>query len=172
MSETSLGIPVMPPPPPREAGPLPSLDVRIAPLVPPLAPVTAAAAPPADPEAQLAWKAERLDTLDYFELLGVATTASAGEVKRAFYRESRAYHPDRFFHLTDEAFKARYNGRENKNIALIHALKQAGVDLRLCGQGLQARKIERSQVNPDIQVDLWAMVTIVNLQTRGYVRIG
>jgi hypothetical protein len=107
MSETSLGIPVMPPLPPPEAGPLPSLGVRIAPLVPPVAPVTAAAAPPADPEAQLAWKAERLDTLDYFELLGVATTASASEVKRAFYRESRAYHPDRFFHLTDEAFKAR-----------------------------------------------------------------
>ena len=107
MSETSLGIPVMPPPPPREAGPLPSLDVRIAPLVPPVAPVTATAAPPADPEAQLAWKAERLDTLDYFELLGVGTTASASEVKRAFYRESRAYHPDRFFHLADEAFKAR-----------------------------------------------------------------
>jgi DnaJ-class molecular chaperone len=72
-----------------------------------VAPVSAAAAPPADPEAQVAWKAERLDTLDYFELLGVDTTASASEVKRAFYGESRAYHPDRFFHLTDEAFKAR-----------------------------------------------------------------
>ena len=55
----------------------------------------------------MAWKAERLDTLDYFELLGVPTTASAAEVKRAFYPESRAYHPDRFFHLTDEEFKAR-----------------------------------------------------------------
>jgi hypothetical protein len=103
MSETSLGIPVMPPLPPSGAGPLPS----IAPLVSPVAPVTAATAAPADPEAQVAWKAERLDTLDYFELLGVPITASAGEVKKAFYRESRAYHPDRFFHLTDEVFKAR-----------------------------------------------------------------
>ena len=107
MSETSLGIPVMPPLTPAETGPLPPLDVRIAPVVPPVAPVASAPRPPADPEAQLAWKAERLDTLDYFELLGVDTAASAGEVKRAFYRESRAYHPDRFFHLTDEAFKAR-----------------------------------------------------------------
>ena len=106
MSETSLGIPVMPPLPPAEAGTLPPLDVRVAPVVPPVAPV-ATAPPPADPEAQLAWKAERLDTLDYFELLGVPTTATAGEVKRAFYKESRAYHPDRFFHLTDEAFKAQ-----------------------------------------------------------------
>jgi curved DNA-binding protein CbpA len=104
MSETSLGIPVMPP---VEAGPLSPLDVRIAPLVPPLAPVSTASAAPADPEAELAWKAERLDTLDYFELLGLPTTAGAGEVKRAFYRGSRAYHPDRFFHLADETFKTR-----------------------------------------------------------------
>jgi hypothetical protein len=91
MSETSLGIPVMP------------LEV------PPVAPAATApaAAAAADPEARLAWKAERLDALDYFELLGVSTTATAGEVKRAFYTESRAYHPDRFFHLTDEAFKAQ-----------------------------------------------------------------
>jgi len=107
MTETSLGIPVMPPPPPVEPGPLPSLDVRIAPLVPPVAPLSAGPAAPSEPEAGLAWKAERLDTLDYFELLGVPTTASAAEVKRAFYRESRAYHPDRFFHLTDEAFKSQ-----------------------------------------------------------------
>ena len=73
--------------------------------------------------------------------------------------------------MSDAAFKARY-GRENKNIPLIHALKQAGVDLRLCGQGLTARKIDASQVNPDIQVDLWAMVTITNLQTKGWVRVG
>jgi len=37
----------------------------------------------------------------------VPTTATAGEVKRAFYKESRAFHPDRFFHLTDEVFKAQ-----------------------------------------------------------------
>jgi len=107
MSETSLGIPVMPPPLPAGAGALPPLDVRVAPLVPPVAPVATSAPAATDPQAQLAWKAERLDTLDYFELLGVPTTATAGEVKRAFYTESRAYHPDRFFHLTDEAFKTR-----------------------------------------------------------------
>ena len=107
MTETSLGIPVMPPLPPVEAAALPSLGVSVAPRVPPVAPAETASTAPADPEAQVAWKAERLDTLDYFELLGVSTAATAGEVKRAFYGESRAYHPDRFFHLGDEAFKAR-----------------------------------------------------------------
>jgi len=103
MSETSIGIPVVPPLPPAEAGGPPP----VAPVVPPVAPAATATPAPGDPESQVAWKAERLDTLDYFELLGVPTTASAGEVKRAFYTESRAYHPDRFFQLDDEAFKTR-----------------------------------------------------------------
>jgi curved DNA-binding protein CbpA len=110
MSETSLGIPVMAPLQPGEAGPLPPLGVQVPPMAapaPPASPAAGASPAPADPEAQLEWKAERLDTLDYFELLGVPTTASAAEVKRAFYRESRAYHPDRFFHLEDEAYKTR-----------------------------------------------------------------
>ena len=50
--------------------------------------------------------------------------------------------------------------------------KQAGVDIRVCGQGLIARKIEGKQVNPDVQIDLWAMTTLVNLQLKGYVRVG
>ena len=73
--------------------------------------------------------------------------------------------------MSNEAYKARYN-RDNPNIAIIHALKQAGVDIRACGQGLIARKIDASQMNPDIQIDLWAMTTLVNLQLKGYVRVG
>ncbi len=74
--------------------------------------------------------------------------------------------------LSNDAYKARYEGRENPNAALIHALKQAGVDFRACGQGLFARKIDPKDVNSDIQVDLWAMTSMINLQMKGYVRIG
>jgi len=73
--------------------------------------------------------------------------------------------------MTNEAYKERYN-RDNPNIAMIHALKQAGVDIRVCGQGLIARKIDAKQVNPDVQIDLWAMTTLVNLQLKGFVRVG
>jgi intracellular sulfur oxidation DsrE/DsrF family protein len=76
------------------------------------------------------------------------------------------------FVLNNETFKARFNGQSNPNVALIHELKQAGVDLRVCGQALGGKKIEPGMVLPDIQVDLWAMTTMVNLQLRGYVRIG
>jgi intracellular sulfur oxidation DsrE/DsrF family protein len=79
--------------------------------------------------------------------------------------------PDIDIVMTNEAYRQRYN-RDNPNIAIIHALKQAGVDIRVCGQGLIARKIESSQVNPDVQIDLWAMTTLVNLQLKGYVRVG
>jgi intracellular sulfur oxidation DsrE/DsrF family protein len=73
--------------------------------------------------------------------------------------------------MTNEAYRERYN-RDNPNIAIIHALKQAGVDIRACGQGLIGRKIDAKQLNPDIQADLWAMTTLVNLQLKGYVRVG
>ena len=79
--------------------------------------------------------------------------------------------PDLDIVMSNEAYKERYN-RDNPNIAIIHALRQAGVDIRVCGQGLLARKIDAKQVNPDVQIDLWAMTTLVNLQLKGYVRIG
>ena len=79
--------------------------------------------------------------------------------------------PDFDIVMSNEAYKERYN-RDNPNIAIIHALKQAGVDIRACGQGLLARKIDAKQVNPDVQVDLWALTSLVNLQLKGYVRVG
>lgn len=79
--------------------------------------------------------------------------------------------PDIDIVMSNEAYRERYN-RDNPNIAIIHALKQAGVDIRVCGQGLIARKIDAKQVNPDVQIDLWALTTLVNLQLKGYVRVG
>jgi curved DNA-binding protein CbpA len=55
---------------------------------------------------QLEVIASGLDGLDYFQLLQVPQTASATEIKRSFYRDSRIYHPDRIFHLPDEKVKA------------------------------------------------------------------
>jgi intracellular sulfur oxidation DsrE/DsrF family protein len=79
--------------------------------------------------------------------------------------------PDFDIVMTNEAYKARY-GKDNPNIALIHALKQAGVEFRACGQALGGRKIDAKDVNPDIQIDLWAMTSMMNLQMKGFVRVG
>jgi intracellular sulfur oxidation DsrE/DsrF family protein len=79
--------------------------------------------------------------------------------------------PDFDIVMTNDAYKARY-GKDNPNIALIHALKAAGVDFRACGQALGARKIEAKDVNPEIQIDLWALTSMMNLQMKGFVRVG
>jgi curved DNA-binding protein CbpA len=49
--------------------------------------------------------ASTLDALDYFEILKIPQTATPAEIKAAYYRESRAYHPDRFAAYPDAAFR-------------------------------------------------------------------
>ncbi|MBK7860289.1 MAG: DnaJ domain-containing protein [Archangiaceae bacterium] len=46
-----------------------------------------------------------LNEVDYFQVLRVTQDAKPADIKRAFYRESRTYHPDRFFHLTEPEVK-------------------------------------------------------------------
>ena len=72
----------------------------------------------------------------------------------------------------NEAFKARNNGHDNPNIALIQNLKKAGVDFRVCGQAVLANKIDPKTIQPEIELDLWALTTLVNLELRGYVHVG
>jgi intracellular sulfur oxidation DsrE/DsrF family protein len=74
--------------------------------------------------------------------------------------------------LKNEEYRKRHNGQDNPNIAIIQALKKAGVDFRVCGQAVLGAKIDRADIQPEIQVDLWALTTIINFELRGYVRIG
>jgi DnaJ-class molecular chaperone len=53
--------------------------------------------------------AARINALDYFQILNVERTASPAEIKAAFHRWSRAYHPDRFYQLADNDLKRRVN---------------------------------------------------------------
>jgi len=74
--------------------------------------------------------------------------------------------------FSNEVYKSRHNGVDNPNIAALKELHEAGVTLHVCGQGLIGKKVDPSQLLPGVQADLWAMVTMVNLQARGYVRVG
>jgi intracellular sulfur oxidation DsrE/DsrF family protein len=69
-------------------------------------------------------------------------------------------------------FKARNDGHDNPNIALIRNMKKAGIDFRVCGQALLARKIDPETIMPEIELDLWAMTTITNLEARGYIHMA
>jgi curved DNA-binding protein CbpA len=46
-----------------------------------------------------------LDQLDYFAVLKLAAEATPGEIRVAYHRESRLYHPDRYAAVDDEAFR-------------------------------------------------------------------
>jgi intracellular sulfur oxidation DsrE/DsrF family protein len=74
--------------------------------------------------------------------------------------------------LKNDAYKARHDGQDNPNIEIIQALKKAGVEFRVCGQAVLAMKIDPKDIQPEIQLDLWALTTIINMELRGYVRIG
>jgi intracellular sulfur oxidation DsrE/DsrF family protein len=71
--------------------------------------------------------------------------------------------------MTNAAYKARHNGEDNPNLAMIQTLKKAGVDFRVCGQAVLGRKIDPKDITPEIQLDLWALTTIIALQEQGYV---
>ncbi len=49
--------------------------------------------------------AQVLDTLDYFQVLKIPQDAKPAEIKAAFYRESRSYHPDRYNAMAACPFK-------------------------------------------------------------------
>lgn len=74
--------------------------------------------------------------------------------------------------LDNAAFKARNDGQNNPNIALIRSMKKAGIDFRVCGQSVLANQIDPKTIQPEIELDLWALTTLVNLQLHGYVHVG
>lgn len=73
--------------------------------------------------------------------------------------------------MSNAAYKARHEGQDNPNLPMIQALKKAGVDFRVCGQAVLGRKIDPKDITPEIELDLWALTTIIALQEQGYVFI-
>lgn len=49
--------------------------------------------------------AQLIDELDYFQILKLEPNATPAEIKQAYFRESRAYHPDQFFASSNEEGK-------------------------------------------------------------------
>ena len=74
--------------------------------------------------------------------------------------------------LNNDEFRARHEGKDNPNIELINQLHDAGVTFHLCGQGMITRGPEKSDLLDEIQVDYWALTTLIELGRQGYVKIG
>src|SRR2546423_14370959 len=83
-------------------------------------------------EIEAAALAQVLDELDYFQILKIGQGAAPHEIKAAYYRESRAYHPDRFYQLPNSDLKesiARIYKRINDAYVCLRADVKRAKDL-------------------------------------------
>lgn len=92
--------------------------------------------------------------------------ASHRQIAVVFHQEAVASVVD------DDTWKAAHNGAGNPSLALMEALAKAGVALHVCGQGVARAHIDPKTIQPEIEVDVWALTTLVDLQQQGYVRVG
>jgi len=69
--------------------------------------------------------------------------------------------------LKNDAYRAKY-GVDNPNLALIAKLRQAGVDVAVCGQALAAHEDQFDWVDPHVTLSLSALTTVAVLEQRGY----
>ena len=74
--------------------------------------------------------------------------------------------------LKNEAHRRDTEGNDNPSLELIQKLQKAGVEFRVCGQLVVARKIKPEDIRPGFQTDLWAMTSLIDLQMAGYVHIA
>ena len=69
--------------------------------------------------------------------------------------------------LSDEEYKKKF-GVKNPNSLLIKELRNAGVDIIICGQTAKFRKIDRTAVMPEVKFALSAMTALLQYQNVGY----
>lgn len=69
--------------------------------------------------------------------------------------------------LSNEAYKAKY-GVDNPNFKLINALREAGVDVIVCGQSAAKNKMSREEINPNVKIALSATTALIQYQNKGY----
>lgn len=69
---------------------------------------------------------------------------------------------------TDATYRHYTKVRKNPNLAIVHALRQAGVELLVCGQALAMQKLPDSAVVPDATITLSALTDFAVYGQKGY----
>ena len=69
--------------------------------------------------------------------------------------------------LSNEGYQKKY-GVDNPNLELISQLKEAGVELYVCGQSLVAREYAFEDVNPDVSIGLSMLTVVTEKMMKGY----
>jgi intracellular sulfur oxidation DsrE/DsrF family protein len=73
--------------------------------------------------------------------------------------------------VNDDEYRKRHDGHANPNVRIMRELSEAGVLLVVCGQSALQHKIDPTMIQPDVQLNYSATVTLMNLQMQGYARI-
>jgi len=69
--------------------------------------------------------------------------------------------------MDNETYKQKYKA-DNPNLALYKALREAGVDLYVCGQSLIGRSIDKTKISPDIKIATSMLTVLTIYQLKGY----
>lgn len=70
--------------------------------------------------------------------------------------------------LNDAAYKSRFDIDQNPNLPQIRDLKQAGVEVLVCGQALNYKAIPDAEVASEVPIAVAALTVIINRQADGY----
>jgi|GEM_PF-259610 len=70
--------------------------------------------------------------------------------------------------LGDEAYAERFESERNPSLPLIRELQKAGVEILVCGQALNYKGIDDTEVADDIPIATAAMNVVANRQADGY----
>jgi intracellular sulfur oxidation DsrE/DsrF family protein len=71
----------------------------------------------------------------------------------------------------DGAYATKTRTATNPNLALIAALKRAGVSVRVCSQALVGNGIDPATIDKSVEIDVSALTTMATLQLRGWALI-
>lgn len=108
-----------------ESPPRPAEQVAPGPETPTPAPETPPAPASDDPRALIEELFERARRATHYEVLGVARSAKADELKRVYYGLARRLHPDRFRRDTDETIRQQIDAAFAKITQAHEVLKDA-----------------------------------------------
>lgn len=70
--------------------------------------------------------------------------------------------------LNDKAYASRFNTDGNPNLPLIRKLRQAGVEMLVCGQALAHKKASETEMDSSVDVAVSALTVNVNRQQNGF----
>jgi intracellular sulfur oxidation DsrE/DsrF family protein len=82
------------------------------------------------------------------------------------------FHGPTIVQLVDDATYLQRTGvANNPNRALLSKLRDAGVELTVCGQSALSQHYDLRMLSHAAQINLSATVTFINLGARGYIRV-